>query len=72
MERNVGSLDGKARIGIGILALVAGGLAIGGYWAAGTVVGTVALLVGGILVVTGTTQKCPIYAGTGIDTVEKQ
>lgn len=72
MERNVGSLDSKARIGVGILALVAGGLAVGGYWAAGTAVGAVALLVGVVLLVTGTTQKCPVYAGAGFDTVEKR
>jgi hypothetical protein len=68
MEQNVGSLDGAVRIGIGILALVAGVLAIGGYWTAGVVVGVLGLAVGAIMLVTGTTKKCPIYAGAGIDT----
>ena len=72
MERNVGSLDGTARIGIGVLVLIAGGLAMSGYWTAGTVVGGLALLIGAILLVTGTTKKCPIYALAGFDTVEKQ
>ena len=72
MDRNVGSLDGAVRIGIGILALLAGVLAIGGYWAAGAVVGALALVVGAIMLVTGTTKKCPIYAGAGIDTARKR
>jgi hypothetical protein len=72
MERNVGSLDGAVRIGIGVLALAAGALAIGGYWTAGAAVGAVALLVGAIMLVTGTTKKCPIYAGAGIDTARER
>lgn len=72
MEQNVGSLDGTVRIGIGILALVAGVLAVGGYWAAGVAVGVLALLVGAIMLVTGTTKRCPIYAGAGIDTIREQ
>jgi hypothetical protein len=72
MKRNVGSLDGAVRIGIGILALVAGALAIGGYWTAGAAVGAAGLLVGVIMLATGTTRKCPIYAGAGIDTGGEQ
>lgn len=68
MERNVGSLDGAIRIGIGVLALLAGALAIGGFWTAGAAVGGLALVVGAIMLATGTTKKCPIYAGAGIDT----
>jgi len=72
MKQNVGSLDGAVRIGIGILALIAGALAIGGYWTAGAVIGVAALLVGVVMLVTGTTRKCPIYAGAGIDTGGEQ
>jgi hypothetical protein len=72
MEQNVGSLDGAVRIGIGILALVAGVFAVGGYWAAGAAVGALALAVGVVMLATGTTKKCPIYAGAGIDTAREQ
>lgn len=70
MERNVGNLDRIVRIVVGVLAAVAGVVAVAGYWQAGAVVGGVTLLVGAILLATGTIRRCPIYAGTGIDTVE--
>jgi hypothetical protein len=70
MKRNVGGLDRTARIAIGTLAVLAGIIAFAGYLALGTVVAGVALVVGVILLVTGTTQKCPINEAVGIDTTE--
>jgi len=31
-----------------------------GYWAIGAVIGVIGVVVGAVLLVTGTTQKCPI------------
>jgi hypothetical protein len=70
MNRNVGGIDRTARIVIGMLAAVAGIAAITGYLAVGAVIGGVALIVGAILLVTGTTQKCPINEAAGIDTTD--
>lgn len=70
MERNVGDLDRTVRIALGVLVAMAGAAAIGGYWTAGAAVGALIVAIGAVLVVTGTTQRCPIYAGAGIDTCE--
>ena len=72
MDRNVGSLDRTVRIALGALVAIAGVAAVGGYWAAGVAVGAVIALLGVVLVVTGTTQRCPIYAGAGIDTCDTE
>jgi uncharacterized membrane protein HdeD (DUF308 family) len=72
MERNVGDLDRIVRIALGVLVAIAGVAALGGYWAAGAAVGALIVAVGAVLVVTGTTQRCPIYAGAGIDTCEAE
>jgi hypothetical protein len=68
MDRNVGNLDRTVRIALGVLVAIAGAAAVGGYWTAGAAIGVLALAVGAVLIVTGTTQRCPIYAGAGIDT----
>jgi uncharacterized membrane protein len=70
MKRNVGGIDRSGRIVIGIVAAIAGIAALAGYWAVGTAIGGVALVIGVILLVTGTTQKCPINEAAGIDTTE--
>ncbi len=70
MHKNVGGIDRKGRIVIGLVAAVAGIAAIAGYWAAGALIGGVALVISAILLVTGTTQKCPINEAAGIDTTE--
>jgi hypothetical protein len=70
MDKNVGGIDRTGRIVIGLVVAIAGVAALAGYWAVGAVVGGVALLVGAILLVTGTTQKCPINEAAGIDTTE--
>jgi hypothetical protein len=70
MEKNVGGIDRNARIVIGVLVAVAGIAALGDVWEVGLAIGGIALLVGVILLVTGTTQKCPINDVAGIDTTE--
>lgn len=70
MERNVGGIDRTGRIVIGLLVAVAGIAAVADYLALGVAVGAVAILVGVVLLVTGTTQKCPINEAAGIDTTD--
>ena len=70
MKKNVGGIDRSGRIVIGIVAAIAGIAALAGYWGVGTAIGGVALVIGVILLVTGTTQKCPINEAAGIDTTE--
>lgn len=70
MEKNVGGLDRTARIVVGALLVLAGVAGLLELWAVGLAVGVIALLVGIILFVTGTTQKCPINDAAGIDTRE--
>lgn len=70
MEKNVGGIDRIGRIVIGIAAAIAGVAAVTGYWGIGATAGAVAILIGVILFVTGTTQKCPINEAAGIDTTE--
>lgn len=71
MDNNVGGIDRTGRLIIGLLVAIAGIAALTGYWDAGAVVGGVALVIGAILLVTGTTQKCPINEAVGIDTTEE-
>ena len=74
MERNVGQLDRYARIVIGIVLAVVG---VAGYvgtgWeatgTAGLAGAAVLVVVGAVLLVTGLTQQCPIYAGLSISTL---
>lgn len=70
MNKNVGGIDRTGRIVIGTVLLVAGLAAVAGLWEIGAVVGVVGLVVGGILLVTGTTQRCPLNEVAGIDTTE--
>jgi hypothetical protein len=65
MEKNVGGTERIARLVVGALLAVAGVAALLGYWAAGAVVGGVALVVGAVLFVTGTAEKCPINEAAG-------
>ncbi len=68
MNKNVGGIDRIGRIVIGLLVLVAGGAILAEVWELGVVAGAVAVLIGVILLVTGTTQKCPINEAAGINT----
>jgi len=70
MQKNVGGIDRTGRIVIGVIAVLAGIAALMGYWAVGIVTAVIALVIGAILLVTGTTQKCPINDAAGVDTTE--
>lgn len=68
MEKNVGGLDRKGRVVLGVLLAIAGIAAVSGYWAIGSVVGVIVLVVSAIAFVTASTQKCPTNHMLGIDT----
>ncbi|MFD1563663.1 DUF2892 domain-containing protein [Haloarchaeobius amylolyticus] len=68
MQKNVGGIDRTGRLVIGAIAVLAGIAALIGYWAVGIVTAVIALVIGAILLVTGTTQKCPINDAAGVDT----
>lgn len=70
MDKNVGGLDRTARILIGGLLVIGGIAAFAGYTTWGATIAGVAVVVGAILLVTGTAQKCPINEAVGIDTTE--
>ena len=70
VNKNVGGIDRIGRIAIGLLVLVAGLAIVAEVWEVSIIAGAVALLVGIILLVTGTTQKCPVNEAAGIDTTE--
>jgi hypothetical protein len=67
-KKNVGSLDSRIRLVIGVIALSAGVLLLGALQ--GSVVGIVAVVVGLIGLVTGTTRFCLPYVLFGVDTLE--
>jgi hypothetical protein len=73
MEKNVGGYDRIARFIAGPVLIVVGGVALGGFvtLAAGTlglVLAGLAVLVGAVLTITATTQKCPLNAAVGLNT----
>lgn len=71
MDKNVGGLDRTARLVIGALLVLAFVASYVGYVQLGLTVGLAGLLVGAILLVTGTAQKCPINQAAGINTYER-
>jgi len=73
MEKNVGGYDRTARFVLGPILLILGVAAFSGILtlASGTlglVIAGVALLIGAVLTVTATTQKCPLNAAIGLNT----
>lgn len=68
METNVCAIDRMVRLALGVVLAVVGAVALAGVLALGTTVGAVALVVGVVLLGTGTVQLCPLYALLGIDT----
>jgi len=70
MQKNVGGIDRTGRLVVGAVAVLAGIAVLMGYWTVGIVTGVLALVVGVILLATGTTQKCPINDAAGIDTTD--
>lgn len=70
MDKNVGGIDRTARLVLGLILAIAGLIILLGYWALGTLIGVLALLIGVILLGTGATQKCVLNNAAGIDTTE--
>ena len=68
MKQNVGGFDRTARLALGVALVLASAAAFAGYWAVDVVVGLVLFLVGAVLLLTGTTRKCPVNGAAGIDT----
>lgn len=73
MEKNVGGYDRIARFVVGPILIVVGAAALLGLFtiAAGTLglaIAVVAVLVGLVLSVTATTQKCPLNSVVGLNT----
>ena len=68
MDKNVGGLDRIARLVLGGLLVLA---ALAGYVGAlelGLTVAGLAVVVGAVLLVTGTTQRCPLWLALRVDT----
>lgn len=68
MKNNVGEWDSKIRSRIGMILVLVGILQFVGLVKFGLVTGVVLLLIGVVLIVTGTTRKCAIYSLIGVDT----
>jgi len=67
MEQNVGGTDQTLRIALGMLLTILGAVSLFGQ-ALGTAIGAVLLLVGLVLLFTGYTRRCMLYAPFGINT----
>ena len=63
MTKNLSNTDRAIRVGIALLALV-GAFAVG----AGSVLGIVLLVVGGVMAVTAAVGFCPLYRAFGLST----
>jgi uncharacterized membrane protein len=75
MQKNVGGYDRIARFVVGPILIAVGAAAVAGLLTiaagvTGLVIAGAAILVGGILTVTATTQKCPLNAAIGLNTYE--
>lgn len=69
MEVNVGDTDRTIRLGLGILLVIIGVVSVLGQ-GLGMALGSVALVVGLVLLFTGYTRQCLLYQPLGINTKE--
>ncbi|MFB6214626.1 MAG: YgaP-like transmembrane domain [Candidatus Bipolaricaulia bacterium] len=72
MKNNVGKWDSRVRSRLGMILILVGILQFVGLVKFGLVTGVVLLLVGVVLVGTGTTRKCGIYSLIGVDTSREE
>ncbi|MDY6778778.1 MAG: DUF2892 domain-containing protein [Candidatus Nanohaloarchaea archaeon] len=72
MKHNVGGMDRTGRLIVGTVLLIAGLAAATGRLQMGVTVGAAGIVIGTILIGTGATQTCPIYAVAGLDTSEEE
>jgi len=70
MEPNVGGFDRTARLVVGAVLVVASAAAFLAEWELALFVGLMLLLAGALLLLTGTTRKCPVNRAAGIDTTK--
>jgi predicted cobalt transporter CbtA len=73
MKKNVGGYDRLIRFVVGPVLVAVGLAALAGLFTlaagtAGLLLAVVGILVGGVLLVTGYTQKCPLNNLVGLDT----
>ncbi|ARS89431.1 YgaP-like transmembrane domain [Natrarchaeobaculum aegyptiacum] len=68
MEPNVCSIDRLVRVALGVVLVVVGLVAFLEVIAVGTTAAVGALLVGLVLLGTGTMRLCPLYSLLGVDT----
>ena len=68
MDKNVGGLDRTARLLIGSLLVLGTAAGFAGFFELGLTLGLLGLLAGGILVVTGATERCPLWLALGVNT----
>lgn len=68
METNVGGLDRTLRLTVGPLLLAAGLATLAEILPFGATVGAIAVVIGLVFLVTGTTRKCVLNRLIGLDT----
>ncbi|MFB6360196.1 MAG: DUF2892 domain-containing protein [Halobacteriales archaeon] len=71
MDKNVGGLDRTGRLIVGGIVTLAALASFAGFYQLGLGIGLAAIIVGAILLVTGTTQKCPLNQAVGINTYRR-
>ncbi|MDY6818537.1 MAG: DUF2892 domain-containing protein [Halobacteriales archaeon] len=70
MKKNVGGLDRTGRLVIGTIFGIAGAVVLSGYIALGDTIGLMGIIVGVVLLITGTTQRCPVNSVAGLDSTK--
>jgi membrane protein implicated in regulation of membrane protease activity len=68
LDKNVGALDRTGRLIVGGIVILAALASFAGFYELGLGIGLAAILVGAILLVTGTTRKCSLNQAAGINT----
>ena len=68
MDKNVGGLDRTARLTVGSLLVIAVAAGFYGFFELGLTIGLLGLLVGGILLVTGAAERCPLWLALRVNT----
>lgn len=68
MDKNVGSLDRLARLVLGGLLILAGLAGYLGTLELGLTIAGLALVIGAVLLATGATQRCPLWAVLRVNT----
>lgn len=70
MKYNIGAVDRRIRIGVGVVLAAVGIATLGGLLELGTAVGALLTLLGIVLTATGLVRVCLLYRLFDIDTSE--